>query len=107
MSDPVKLASALPKHEALNGLAEVRRMAVKRPETTRITAVVVLDVSKLERNMDTGEEVPTFRVRRIEPIVDPEYRTQVAGLAVKQHEFRTGSTTLPLDLDDDERVSFE
>ena len=101
MTDPVKLAGGLPKHEAVNGLrsAGILADALHDPDHYRVTAVVVLDVAKTERITDTGETVPTFRVIRIEPAIDDTQRTQLGVAIQRAHEQRMGVRELPLDLD--------
>lgn len=105
MSEPASLAGNLPKHEALNGLISIAHKAVRHPDRT-VVAVVVLDVAKVTKNVDTGEEVPTFRVRTIEPIEESADRDVLRRLSSRAHQTRTGKAVLPLDLEDEVREMF-
>ena len=62
-----KLASALPKDDQANGLNDIAANLVDDPTDLHV-AVVVLDCSKITTDIDTGDETPTARVRRIEII---------------------------------------
>lgn len=106
MAEPVALAGGLPKHDALNGLVSLAADAITTPDEQWV-AVVVLNVKKLTTNLDTHEVIPTFRVVRIEPIVEPGDKAYLGRIASRAHERRTGKTVLPLDIEDDLRAAFE
>lgn len=100
MSAVVKLGSKLPGDFETNGLDALHDDLVKRPEQLRI-AVVWIDVAKVETSTDSGAQVPTVRVRRIEPLGDvgdasETIRQQVAAAIEK----RTGQA--PLDFETSE-----
>jgi hypothetical protein len=62
-----KLASALPKDNDLNGLNALSRRLVDTPELS-MTVVAVIDCSKIETIIDTGDVEPTARILRIEAV---------------------------------------
>jgi hypothetical protein len=97
VSAAVKLSSGLPDGEP-NGLASIVQALINDP--AELTCVVMLiDTKKLETDMDTGEVVPTGRIRRIEPITDRTDRREVTRLLARANERRMGNTVLPLDLE--------
>lgn len=93
----VKLASVLPDGEP-NGLPAVAARLIDFP-TDLIAVVMLLDTKTLTTDLDTGDVIPTGRVRRIEPIVDREDRREVIRLLARSNERRMGKTVLPLDLE--------
>lgn len=94
----VKLAGALPPGTA-NGLAYIVDDLVQDPQGFHV-ALVVLDCSQTTVKTDTGEVVPTARVRRIMPILDADIPTAQRMLerAVEKH---SGQTMLPFELEED------
>lgn len=95
MSAFVKLASKLPGDPETNGVDNLVESLVDDPDTIRY-AVVWFDCSKITDVTDTGDRIPTIRVRRIEPIgtastVDPAI-AQIVDDAV---EARTGRKAIP------------
>lgn len=64
MTNPVKLASALPA-EYRNGLVDIVRQLVESPASQRI-ALVVFDVKRVEEDVDAEAKVPTVRLLRVE-----------------------------------------
>lgn len=66
MSQPVKLASALPDGDR-NGLAAIVRDLLAEPTDQRLY-LVVMDVKRIDTLVDLDEAVPTTRVRRIVPV---------------------------------------
>ncbi len=94
----VKMASALPKADEMNGLGVVAEAAVADSDI-KIVAVVVLDCKAITHDVDSGEDVPTFRVRRIEPIGRDDDRAALGRIANRAFESRTGKTVLPLDVE--------
>lgn len=105
MSSSVKLASSLPTHDELNGLRFLANDIVESPDEL-VVAVVVLGTQKLTTDVETGDVVPTTRVRRVEPITNDEDRARLGNIATRALERRTGKTVLPLDLEDELREAF-
>ena len=100
-----KLASALPKDDQANGLNDIAANLVDDPTDLHV-AVVVLDCSKITTDIDTGDETPTARVRRIEIITRDDDKATLGRLATRALEQRTGKTVLPLEMEDDLRAAF-
>ena len=99
-----KLSSSLPQGEA-NGLAAIATALVECPEQVQVV-IALIDCSKITSNVDSGDVIPTARVRRIEAITDPEDGHRMRQLLRRQFERRTGKTVLPFDLEDDLRAAF-
>ena len=87
-----KLASALPKDNDLNGLNALSRHLVDQPERSHII-VAVIDCSKIETIIDTGDVEPTVRILRVEAVNDASSKDAEAMLAAAL-EKRTGRTVL-------------
>lgn len=99
-----KLSSGLPQGEA-NGLAAIASELVDMPEKVHVI-IALVDCSKITSNVDSGDVIPTARVRRVEAITDPEDGHRMRQLLRRQYERRTGKTVLPFDLEDDLRSAF-
>lgn len=97
MSATVKLSASLPGNEDTNGVDALVGELIDDPRALRF-AVVWFDTKHVTLDTDSGDSVPTIRIRRFEPIglvgeVNPEIRAAVAVA----HELRTGRTPLPFD----------
>lgn len=99
----IKLASALPKGDA-NGLGPLVLDMVERPDRLKVVLAIV-DCKQIVTNADTGETVPTARIRRIEAVLPGDHKT-ARRLMERALEKRTGRVTLPLSLEDDLREAF-
>jgi len=99
----VKLSSALPDDHGLTAVADALVH-----ETDRLHVVVALvKTKKLTTDVDTGDIDPTAAIRRIEVVAGDEAEVKrLMQIMRRQHERRTGSTVLPLDLEDDLRSVF-
>lgn len=99
-----KLSSRLPDGNT-NGLPALAPRLVSDPHMVHV-AVVLLDCQKTTLDYDTGETIPTARVRAIEPItgIDRDLAAQMMRRAV---ESRTGQTVLPIELEDELSAVFE
>lgn len=98
MSAVVKLSSKMPGDAEINGVDAMRDDLIADPEVIRV-AVVYFDVQKITHDTDTSTDVPTIRVRRIEPLgdidaVDKGVRSAVA----KAEEARTGRSAIPFEI---------
>lgn len=100
----VSLAGALPKGDA-NGLDPIVSALVEDPRGMHVVLAIV-DCKKITTNADTGEVVPTIRVRRIEAILT-EDKPLAQRLMRRALETRSGRTTLPMSLEDDLIAAFE
>lgn len=95
----VKLAAKLPKG-AGNGLAAIAEQLADDPHNIRV-AVVLFDCSKVTRDLDTGQDIPTARIRRIEPIDGKAHATLMHSILAAAWAERTGEDTLPFELEVD------
>lgn len=98
-----KLASSLPGGDA-NGLIALARELIDVPHDIHVV-VALVDCKKVTTDNDTGEIVPTARIRRIEPIGD-EDKPLASKMLRRALERRTGKTVLPFDLEEDLRAAF-
>jgi hypothetical protein len=100
-----KMAGALPKGERTNGLVHIAGDLVTHPWDIRV-AVIFFDVQKLTKDMDSGEQVPTIRVRRIEVIDEPSDGNRLRQVLRRAWERRTGEDVLPIELEDELNSAF-
>lgn len=100
----IKLASALPKGDA-NGLGPLVLDLIEHPEQFRVVLAIV-DCKTITTDADTGEVVPTARIRRVEVVLTGDLRA-ARRLMERALEKRTGRVALPLGLEDDLRAAFE
>lgn len=103
MSD-IKLASTLPKGQA-NGLGPIVLDLIQHPGDFKVVLAIV-DCKEITTDADTGETVPTARIRRIEAVLDSDLPA-ARRLMVRATEQRTGRTMLPLDLEDEMTAAFK
>lgn len=99
-----KMGGALPKGSG-NGLDAIAQQLIDDPERIHV-CVVLVDCSKVTKNTDSGDEVPTARIRRIEPITDEVDGQRLRQVLRRAWERRTGKDVLPLDLEDDINSAF-
>lgn len=100
MSASVKLSTSMPGDPATNGIDALAPILVQEglgeiDEQLRVV-IAWVDVQKVTTNSDTGDHVPTIRVRRIEPVgvvgdVDPSIVAAVEAAV----ERRTGRKAIP------------
>lgn len=98
------IAGALPAGEA-NGLAAIARELVEEPNRVHVV-IALVDCSKITTKTDSGDVIPTARIRRIEAIKDPEDGRRMRVLLRREWERRTGKTVLPFELEEDMRKAF-
>lgn len=95
MSTEVKLAGRLPQSAESNGMYSVQPELLTDPEEQRL-AVIWYDVLKITRDVDQGDEVPTIRVLKIEPMGEVGAASQaLREMVMQQAEARLGHTPLP------------
>lgn len=102
MSD-ANLSGALPKGDA-NGLGPIVRDLIAEPHRYHVILGIV-DCAKVTTNNDTGEIVPTARLRRVEVVLAADLGA-AKRLMERALEKRTGRPMLPIDLEDDIRAAF-
>jgi hypothetical protein len=98
-----KLASALPGGDA-NGLVAIARALIDEPHQVHV-AIVLVDCKRITTDADSGEVVPTARIRRVEVIQEND-RDLAAKMLRRALEARTGQVVLPFDLEEDLRAAF-
>jgi hypothetical protein len=94
----IKLAGRLPKGDA-NGLGVAAPGLIRRPDRFRV-AIVVIDCETITTHADTGEVVPTARVRRAEIVVDEDLEA-ARRMVMRSLERRTNhdAGALPLNFE--------
>lgn len=98
-----KLASSLPGGDG-NGLVAIARQLIDNPHEVHVI-VGLVDCKRITTDNDSGEIVPTARIRRIEVIGDQD-KDLAAKMMRRALEERTGKTVLPFDLEEDLRAAF-
>lgn len=97
MTAEVKLAGRLPGSIENNGMYSQHTELLDSPKQQRL-AVVWYDVLRITRDVETGDEIPTLRVLRIEPMGETdEASAALRELVLKRAEDRLGHTPLPFD----------
>lgn len=95
MSATVKLSSRLPGDPEINGLDSLHGRLIT--DDTPILCLAWVVSTKVVRDLNTDEEVPTVEVRRIEPIASVHAVDQsIVDLAASLYEKRTGRNPLPI-----------
>lgn len=98
-----KLASSLPAGEG-NGLDAIATELIEDPHDIHVV-VALVDCKKTTTDYDSGDVIPTARIRRVEPI-DADDKDLAAKMLRRALERRTGKTVLPFDLEEDLRAAF-
>jgi hypothetical protein len=102
MSD-IKITGTLPKGDA-NGAAAIAADLIADPHRFKVLLLIV-DCKKVTTDNDTGEAVPTARIRRVEAVLGQDL-PQAEQIMRRSLEKRTGRTVLPLGLEDEVRMAF-
>jgi len=104
MSAFVRLSSKLPGDVETNGVDALADALVKDPARIRY-GVVWFDAAKVTEDTDSGDVIPTMRVRRIEPIGDADaVLPELATIVEDAVRARTGRSPIPfaiVEVDDD------
>lgn len=97
MSAVVKLSSKLPGDAEINGLDARRGDLVDNPEEM-LVCIAYVDTSKVVIDTDSGDHVPTVRIRRIEPLgtIGDVPQAVRDAMAAAESE-RTGRTPIPFE----------
>lgn len=113
MSAFVRLSSKLPGDPETNGVDDLASDLVEDPATIRY-GVVWFDVSKVTEETDSGDNIPTIRVRRIEPIgVARDVIPEIADAVAESVRVRLGREPIPFgivevaDQDDPAQLTFD
>lgn len=103
MSDAT-ISGALPKGDA-NGLGPIVRDLIDQPHRYHVIMAIV-DCAKVTTNNDSGEVIPTARMRRVEAVL-PADLAVAEQLMRRALEKRSGRQMLPIDLEDEMRLAFK
>lgn len=103
MSDTT-ISGSLPKGDA-NGMGPAVRGLIDYPHRLQVM-IAIIDCAKITNKPDTGEIVPTARIRRVEMILRDDLAV-AEQLMRRALESRAGRSVLPLELEDDLRMAFE
>lgn len=99
----VSLSGSMPKGDG-NGLSAIISDLIHEPRKMHV-AIVILDCAKITTKPDSGEVVPTARIRRAEVIAGQDIKL-AEGLMRRALDKRTGREQLPFDLEEDIRAVF-
>lgn len=100
----IAMSGKLPAGDG-NGLVAILSELV-RDQQQIFVAVCLIDGKKVTIDKDTGEKVPTARVRRIEVILEGEDMIICRRLMERALSKRTGRETLPYDLESEIEKAF-
>lgn len=89
-----------------NGLEAILSEMVTVPKQLHV-AIAIIDTQKITQNADTGETVPTARIRRIEVVTTDDDRKVCEQLMRRALDLRTGREALPYDLESEIQAAFD
>lgn len=102
----IRLSGRLPRDER-DGTGAISAAMVNDPESKHVI-IAVVDCSKITTETDTGEVVPTARVRAIEAFTqDSPDGKEAYRIWQRAWELRTGQQQLPFELDREVREVFD
>lgn len=97
------ISARLPGGEG-NGLVSIFGELIDNPDSKHVV-IAILDCKKVTIDTDTGDHVPTARIRRIE-VVSGADAEPCRRLLERAFEQRTGKAVLPFELEQDVREAF-
>lgn len=100
----VSVSGRLPDGDG-NGLTAIVSDLVRDPKKLHV-CIALVDCRKVTTDADSGEIVPTARLRRIEVILDGEDMKVAENLMRRALDRRTGREALPYDLEQEIRAAF-
>lgn len=100
----VSVSGRLPEGDG-NGLSAILSDLIRDPKKLHV-CICILDGKKVTTDADSGETVPTARIRRIEVILDEEDMKLAENLMRRSLDRRTGRESLPYDLEEEIRGAF-
>ncbi len=100
----VSVSGNLPAGDG-NGLSAIVSDLIRDPKRLHV-CIALVDCKKITTDSDSGDVVPTARVRRVEVIVDPEDMKLAENLMRRALDRRTGREALPYDLEEEIRGAF-
>jgi hypothetical protein len=103
----INVSGKLPAGDG-NGLVAILSELVRDTgrESPVFVAICLLDSKKVTIDRDTGEKVPTARIRRIEVVLDDDDMRVCRRLMERALSRRTGQETLPYDLETEIEEAF-
>jgi hypothetical protein len=99
----MNIATGLPKGEG-NGLAPILSDLLRDPHAVHVV-IALVDCKSTKIEHETGDRIPTIRIKRVEAIVGDDLK-QARRLLERAYETRLGDTTLPFELEQDTRAAF-
>lgn len=99
----IKLSGKLPRGDA-DGLSQLAGALVENPGRVHV-AILLMDCKSVTTDQDTGDTVPTARIRRVEVVRGADL-DQAERLVRRALEERSGSTVLPMELEDEITAAF-
>ncbi len=99
----ISMSGSLPQGDG-NGLAAIISDLIRDPKRFH-AAIAIVDTAKITTKPDTGEVIPTARIRRIEVITQSDLKI-AETLMRRALDKRTGKATLPFDLEADLEAAF-
>lgn len=100
----INMSGRLPSGDG-NGLVAILSELV-RDQQQIFVGICLIDGKKVTIDKDTGEKVPTARIRRIEVILNEEDMRVCRRLMERALGIRTGRETLPYDLEAEIETAF-
>jgi hypothetical protein len=100
----VSVSGRLPDGDG-NGLSAIISDLVRDPKKLHV-CICILDGKKVTTDADSGETVPTARIRRIEVLADEDDMKLAENLMRRSLDRRTGRESLPYDLEEEIRAAF-
>lgn len=94
----IKLGSQLPQGTA-NGLGPIVGDLCRNPENLQVV-IAIVDCKAITTDTDTGDVIPTMRIRRIEAITGTD-KGAVRMILRRAMERRTGRVELPFEVEED------
>lgn len=98
-----KIGGTLPRGDA-NGMGPIIQELVEQPHRFHVLLAIV-DCKKVTTDHDSGEVIPTARIRRVEVVLEGDLKT-AEKLLRRALESRSGRTMLPMDLEDEISMAF-
>ena len=100
----VSVSGSLPAGDG-NGLSAIVSDLIRDPKRLHV-CIALVDCKKVTTDADSGDAVPTARVRRIEVITEAEDLRLAENLMRRALDRRTGREALPYDLEVEIRGAF-
>lgn len=91
------MSASLPGDDR-DGLASLARQLVDDPSQVHVV-VALVDCTKITSKVESGDVIPTARIRAIEPIGTHADALEMRRLLRRAYERRTGKVELPLELE--------